>query len=72
VSSIVFVYMSDVEMCLDSISICFDVTFWVTFINGDMCQCDYCGRDNIYSISLLFYGEWALMMFEKYLCCLFV
>jgi hypothetical protein len=57
VSSIVFVYMSNVEMCLDNVSICFDVTFWVTFINGDMCQWDYCGRDNISSISLLFCGE---------------
>ena len=44
-------------MCLDSVGICFDVTFGVAFINGNMCQWDCCGRDNVSSISLLFSGE---------------
>ena len=59
-SAIVFVYVSDVELCLDSVSICFDVTFWVAFINGNMCQWDYCGRDKVSSVSLLFSGEVGL------------
>ena len=33
-SAIIFVNMSDVKMCLDSVGICFDVTFRVTCING--------------------------------------
>jgi hypothetical protein len=57
VPTVVFIYVSDVKLCLDSVSICFDVTLWVAFINGDMCQWNNCGRDNVSSVSLLFYGE---------------
>ena len=49
--------MGDVELCLDSVSICFDVIFWVAFINGDVCQWDNRGRDNVSSVSLLLCGE---------------
>ena len=56
-SAIVFVYMSNVELRLDSVGIRFDVTFWVTFINGDMYQWDYCDRDNVSSVSLLLCGK---------------
>ena len=55
--TIVFVYMGDVELCLDSVSICFDVTFWVAFIDGNVCQWNYCGMNDISSIYLLFCRE---------------
>ena len=56
-SAVVFIYVSDVELCLDTVSICFDLTLWVAFINGDMCQGNYCGRDNVSSICWWFRGE---------------
>jgi len=37
VPTIAFVYVSDVKLFLDSVRVCFDVIFWVTFINKDMC-----------------------------------
>jgi hypothetical protein len=57
VSTSVFVYMSDVELCLDSVKVCFDVIFWVTFINRNMCHWNYCGRCDVSCVSLLFCRE---------------
>ena len=55
--SIVFIYVGNIKVCLDSIGGGFYIVFGVAFIDRHMFQCDnYCGG-NISRISLLFYGK---------------
>ena len=56
-STIAFVYVSDIKLYLDSIRVCFDIIFGVTFINRDMCQWNYCGWCDVSCIFMLFCGK---------------
>ena len=55
--AIVFIYVGNIKVRLDSISGGFYIAFKVVFIDRDMCQWDNCCGGNIYRISLLLNGK---------------
>ena len=44
VSSIVFIYVGNIKLCLDSIGVGFYIAFGVAFIDRNMCEWDICSR----------------------------
>ena len=59
--SIVFIYVGELKLCLDSIGVGFYIIFGVTLIDRNMCQWNNCCGGNISRISLLFSGSVCLL-----------
>ncbi len=60
--SIVFIYVGNIKVCLDSIGGGFYISFRVALIERDMCQWDNC-----YGVTYL-----AFIKIKKCMCCLLV
>ena len=47
----------NIKVCLYSVGVGFYITFGVAFVDRHMCQWYNCCGDDIFCITLLFYGE---------------
>ena len=72
VSAIIFVYVGDIKLCLDSSRVCFYIRFWITFIKRNMYEWYYCGWRDVSCVPLLFCGEVGIYdvgeVFVLFLC----
>jgi hypothetical protein len=57
VPSVVFIYVGNIKLCLDSMNNGFYIVFGVAFIDRNMCQWNICCRGNISCILLLLCGK---------------